>query len=59
MTLVGNRADRNGFLGGSGDDVGAGISAVTGTTNAKNKASGNDDPRQCLPDDLTCAVPTT
>jgi parallel beta-helix repeat protein len=58
VTLDGNRADRNGLLGGGdGDDVGAGISAVVGTTNGKNKAAGNDDPQECEPADVGCFVP--
>src|SRR6185369_11675695 len=57
LTLTSNRADRNGFLGGVGDDVGAGINVPAGTTNSGNKATGNDDPQECAPADLGCHVP--
>jgi parallel beta-helix repeat protein len=55
VTLRGNRASGNGFVGGgAGDDVGLGIAAPAGSTSVANRASGNDDPRECIPEELGC-----
>jgi parallel beta-helix repeat protein len=60
LVLKKNVANRNGFLGGppDADGTGLGIDVPAGTTNAGNKAKGNDDPAQCQASDLTsCHVP--
>jgi parallel beta-helix repeat protein len=58
LTLLKNRADRNGFLnGGAGNDAGLGLSIPAGATSKGNKASGNDDPAECQSAELECHVP--
>jgi parallel beta-helix repeat protein len=58
ITLKKNKANGNGFLGGgSGDDVGLGLSVPAGAANSGNKALGNDDPNECEASDLGCHVP--
>jgi parallel beta-helix repeat protein len=58
LTLRGNRANRNGFVGGgAGDDAGLGISVPAGAVSAANKAAGNDDPNECEAADVDCHVP--
>jgi parallel beta-helix repeat protein len=58
LTLRGNRANRNGFVGGGpGDDAGLGISVPAGVIQGGNKATGNDDPNECEAAELSCHVP--
>jgi parallel beta-helix repeat protein len=60
LALKKNVANRNGFLGGppDADGIGLGIDVPAGTTNAGNKAKGNDDPNECEAADVTsCHVP--
>ena len=55
LTLKKNVASRNGFLGGppDADGIGLGVDVPAGTTNAGNKAKGNDDPNECEAADVT------
>jgi hypothetical protein len=54
LAITGNRAEANGFPGGSSDGLGRGILAVGYTTQpaGKNVTRGNDDPVECNPSSL-------
>jgi parallel beta-helix repeat protein len=57
VELRANRADRNGYANGNEDGLGLGILVPAGAVQSGNKASGNDDGRECQSDELPCAVP--
>jgi parallel beta-helix repeat protein len=56
VELRANRADRNGYANGNADGLGLGILVPAGAVQSGNKATGNDDGRECQSDELSCAV---
>jgi parallel beta-helix repeat protein len=58
LELRANRADRNGYANGNADGLGLGILVPAGAIQSGNKATGNDDGRECQSTELSCAVPT-
>ena len=57
VTVRGNAANRNGFANGAADGVGLGLYVPAGAIQSGNKATGNDDARECESSELSCAVP--
>jgi parallel beta-helix repeat protein len=58
LELRANRADRNGFANGNADGLGLGILVPAGAIQSGNKATGNDDARECDSPELSCAAPS-
>jgi parallel beta-helix repeat protein len=58
VELRANRADRNGYANGNADGLGLGILVPAGAVQSGNKATDNDDGRECQSDELSCAVPS-
>jgi parallel beta-helix repeat protein len=56
VELRANRADRNGYANGNADGLGLGILVPAGAVQSGNKATGNDDARECESEELSCAV---
>jgi parallel beta-helix repeat protein len=56
VELRANRADRNGFANGNADGLGLGILVPADAVQSGNKATGNDDARECQSGELSCAV---
>jgi hypothetical protein len=54
VTITGNRAESNGFVGGASDDIGYGIgvNGFTAVPQGDNIGRGNDSPGECVPETL-------
>jgi parallel beta-helix repeat protein len=57
VIVRGNVANRNGFANGAADGIGLGLYVPAGAIQSGNKATGNDDARECESSELSCAVP--